>query len=130
MRVVIVLPTYNERENIGLLLDALLAQPVPTPIDLHMLVCDDESPDRTAEVVRARQRDTSRIHLSTGRKAGLGAAYVRGLHIALDDLHAQVIIQMDADFSHDPSDVLRLLAALASGADMVIGSRYVRGGQL
>lgn len=130
MRVVIVLPTYNERENIGSLLEALLGQGSATGHDTRILVCDDDSPDGTADVVRSLQRSQPAIHLSAGRKAGLGAAYIRGIRIALSELGAEVVMQMDADFSHDPSDVPRLLAALDGGADVAIGSRYVRGGSI
>jgi dolichol-phosphate mannosyltransferase len=130
MRVVIVLPTYNERDNIGPLLDALRAQGSRMAHELHILVCDDTSPDGTADVARAVQLRDPRVHLSLGQRAGLGAAYVRGMRAALSELAADAIVQMDADFSHDPADVPRLLAALESGADLVVGSRYVRGGRI
>src|SRR4051794_25244372 len=130
MKAVIVLPTYNERGNIGALLDAVLAESRRLPHELHVLVVDDESPDGTADVVRAFQSKHTNIHLSTGRRAGLGAAYVRGITLALDELRADAIVQMDADFSHDPAELPRLLAALDRGADFVIGSRYVEGGSI
>jgi len=130
MRVVIVVPTYNERDNIGPLIEALRVQRATMPHDLHILVCDDASPDGTAETVKAvLQRDPS-VHLSVGQRAGLGAAYVRGMRTALSELAADAIVQMDADFSHNPADVPRLLAALEAGADVVIGSRYVPGGRI
>ncbi|HTS23097.1 MAG TPA: glycosyltransferase family 2 protein [Casimicrobiaceae bacterium] len=130
MKVVIVVPTYNERGNIGPLLEALLAQAARSPHDLHVLVCDDASPDGTAELVLAARRDHPRIHLSPGRRLGLGAAYLRGMRCAMDELGADAVLQMDADFSHDPADVPRLLAALEQDADLVIGSRYVPGGRI
>jgi dolichol-phosphate mannosyltransferase len=130
MRVVIVLPTYNERDNIGPMLEALLAQARAIAGELHVLVVDDESPDGTGDVVRTVQRDHANVHLSQGAKAGLGAAYVRGFRHALGELRADVVMQMDADFSHDPRDVPRLVGALDAGADVVIGSRYVPGGAI
>jgi dolichol-phosphate mannosyltransferase len=130
MRVVIVLPTYNERANVGPLLEALLERGAAMAHDLHVLVCDDSSPDGTAAAVRAVQERHPNVHLSLGQRAGLGAAYVRGMRMALDELAAEAVVQMDADFSHDPADVPRLLAALEAGADLAIGSRYVRGGRI
>jgi dolichol-phosphate mannosyltransferase len=91
---------------------------------MHILVVDDNSPDGTAEVVRAERSAWPNLHLITGEKQGLGAAYVRGMKYALNELHADVVMEMDADFSHDPGDVPRLIEAIAGGADFVIGSRY------
>lgn len=122
MKTVIVLPTYNERANLELLLPQLLSQ-----TDAHVLVVDDDSPDGTAEVVRACS--SARVHLLSGEKRGLGAAYKRGMRYALEELEADVVVEMDADFSHAPTDVQRLVDAL-DGADFVIGSRYVEGGRI
>jgi dolichol-phosphate mannosyltransferase len=128
-RVVVVVPTYNERENLGPLLEALRAQFAAMRYDGHVLVVDDNSPDGTAEVARETARSWPNVHLLTGPKLGLGVAYKRGIRHALDELGADVVIQMDGDFSHNPADIPRLLAALDGGADFVIGSRYVRGGR-
>jgi dolichol-phosphate mannosyltransferase len=127
---VIVLPTYNERENIQALIPALLKELRRVPYVSHILVVDDNSPDGTADAVRALMRESPSLHLLSGAKRGLGAAYVRGMRHALTALSADVVVQMDADFSHDPADVPRLLHALAQPADFVIGSRYVRGGSI
>jgi dolichol-phosphate mannosyltransferase len=127
---VIVLPTYNERENIQALIPALLEELRRVPYVSHILVVDDNSPDGTADAVRALMRESPSLHLLSGAKRGLGAAYVRGMRHALTALSADVVVQMDADFSHDPADVPRLLHALAQPADFVIGSRYVRGGSI
>ena len=127
---VIVLPTYNERENIRTLIPALLQQLRLVSYVSHILVVDDNSPDATADAVRLLMREAPNLHLITGAKQGLGAAYVRGISHALGALSADVVVQMDADFSHDPADVPRLLQALAQPADFVIGSRYVRGGSI
>lgn len=123
MKYVVVLPTYNEKENLKRLLPKLLAHK-----HLHVLVVDDNSPDATAEV--AKKSRSPRVHLLSGEKKGLGVAYSRGIQYALNELEADVVIEMDADHSHDPQDLPRLLEALEQGADFVIGSRYVKGGRI
>ena len=128
MKVVVVIPTYNERKNLGPLLEALQEQFAGMDRDMHVLVVDDDSPDGTAQVVKEAQRSWGNVHLLTGERRGLGVAYARGIRYALDELAADAVVQMDADFSHNPADVPRLVAALDSGADFVIGSRYVKGG--
>lgn len=125
-----ILPTYNERDNIGRMIDALQEQSQNFLHDMNILVVDDSSPDGTADVVRMRQAAHPNVHLLMGQKAGLGAAYIRGMVYAMDKLHADVVFEMDADFSHKPEDVPRLMAALDQGADFVIGSRYVKGGSI
>lgn len=127
MRVAVVVPTYNERENIGALLDALREVLSPLAGETFVLVVDDMSTDGTGAVVLERRRSDSGIHLLSGRRAGLGAAYVRGLDYVLANFDADVVIQMDADFSHSPRDIPRLLRAIAAGADLAIGSRYAGG---
>lgn len=130
MKTVIILPTYNEQDNIGPLIAALEHHFLTMPHEMHILVVDDNSPDGTADVVREIQKQHGNVHLLQGQKAGLGAAYIRGIHYALDALEADAVFEMDADFSHKPEDVPRLLAALDAGADLVIGSRYVKGGSI
>jgi len=130
MKIVVILPTYNEKENVGLIIHALQEQFRKIPHDMHILVVDDNSPDGTAEIVRAARNEFSNLHLITGEKQGLGAAYVRGMKYAINELHADVVMEMDADFSHNPADVPRLIEAVAEGADFVIGSRYVPGGKI
>lgn len=132
LKVVMILPTYNERDNIGHIIDALQAQFRHMPHDMHILVVDDSSPDGTADIVRQKQAGGSNanVHLLMGQKAGLGAAYIRGMSHAMDKLHADAVFEMDADFSHKPEDVPRLMVALDQGADFVIGSRYVKGGSI
>lgn len=125
--VCVVIPTYNEVDNLAPVTAALLALPIPA---LHVLVVDDDSPDGTGAVAdRLARRHPDRvsvIHRSEDR--GLGRAYVAGFRAALQ-LGAQYVVQMDADFSHNPADVPRLLDA-CTGADVVIGSRYISGGGL
>jgi dolichol-phosphate mannosyltransferase len=130
MKIAVVVPTYNERENISPLLARVFGQQTKTRHDLHVLVVDDDSPDRTADVVRDLQRTESRLHLLTGRKEGLGRAYVRGMAYALDTLQADAVVQMDGDLSHDPDDLPRLFAEIDAGQTFVIGSRYVAGGSI
>lgn len=130
MKVVIILPTYNERGNIVALLASLQDEFQRIRPDMHVLVVDDNSPDGTAGLVREEMQRYPNVHLITGEKAGLGAAYIRGMQHAIDELRADVVFEMDADFSHNPADVPRLLAALEASADFVIGSRHVKGGSI
>ncbi len=130
MKIVVILPTYNEKENIGLMLGALRVQFRNLRHDMNILVVDDNSPDGTADVVRAEAKQAANIFLITGQKQGLGAAYVRGMKYAINELHADAVMEMDADFSHKPEDVPRLIEAIDQGADFVIGSRYVPGGKI
>lgn len=128
VEVCFVIPTYNEADNIEPMLSRL-AELHPDP-GVAFLVVDDGSPDGTAALVRAFAADDGRVHLLEGVRRGLGDAYVRGITHALEVLGAETVIQMDADFSHDPADADRLLARLAAGADVALGSRYVAGGGL
>jgi dolichol-phosphate mannosyltransferase len=119
----IVIPTYNERENIERLLPALLA----LPLDLHALVVDDNSPDGTGRFVAEWSAREPRLHvLHRPGKLGLGGAYIAGFKWALAETDARFIFEMDADFSHDPAAIPQFLEKIAS-ADLVIGSRYARG---
>jgi dolichol-phosphate mannosyltransferase len=118
---VVCLPTYNERENIEPMLRALAGKGV------RVLVVDDNSPDGTGELADALARELDYVDvLHRERKEGLGPAYLAGFRRALAD-GAELVLEMDCDFSHDPNDVARLIAA-AGGADLVLGSRYVAGG--
>lgn len=130
MRAVIVLPTYNERDNILPIVSALYEVFERIPHEMHILVVDDNSPDGTGDIVREAQQRFERLHLLEGDRAGLGAAYIRGMRHALSALESDVVFEMDADFSHDPQDVPRLLAEIEAGYDFVIGSRYVPGGSI
>ena len=122
MKTLVISPTYNERKNIQSLVEQVLG---PNP-DYHLLVVDDNSPDKTAEKVKELQQLYPNLHLEERPgKAGLGTAYLFGFQWALDR-HFEAIVQMDADLSHDPKDVPRLVAELEKH-DLVIGSRYVDG---
>jgi dolichol-phosphate mannosyltransferase len=119
----IVIPTYNESENIAALIPRILEHP-----RFQVLVVDDNSPDGTANVVRELGETDKRINLlSRPSKQGLGTAYLAGFQRALQD-GAQYIFEMDADFSHDPQYLPLLLQAAEQRYDLVLGSRYVPGG--
>jgi dolichol-phosphate mannosyltransferase len=127
VRVAICLPTYNERENLEPLVRALQAVIAEHELDAHLLVVDDNSPDGTGELADALARTVPSLSvLHRPAKEGLGPAYVAGFLAALAT-EADLVITMDCDFSHDPVDVPRLLAA-AEEADVAVGSRYVSGG--
>lgn len=130
LKIVIIIPTYNERANIALLLDTLQEQFVTLEHDMRVLVVDDNSPDGTQDAVRDCMRRIPKLELISGEKQGLGNAYIRGMKHVLRNADADAVFEMDADFSHKPEDVPRLIAALESGADFVIGSRYVDGGSI
>lgn len=127
---VVIIPTYNEAGNITPLVKAL-ASVFATIKQYRMLILfvDDNSPDGTAkEIVRsARQYSFVRL-LSNKRKGGLGHAYKKGMRYALDRLHADVLFEFDADFSHDPTKIPLMLAQIDQGTDLVLGSRYLPGG--
>jgi dolichol-phosphate mannosyltransferase len=122
-RAVVCLPTYNERENLEPMLHALADK------DVRVLVIDDNSPDGTGEIADRLAAELDYVEvLHRERKEGLGPAYLAGFRRALAD-GAELVLEMDCDFSHSPDDVPRLVAA-ARDADLVLGSRYVRGGSI
>jgi dolichol-phosphate mannosyltransferase len=125
-KVTVCLPTYNERENLEPMVHALLERLAP---EGGVLVIDDASPDGTGELADRLASEHARVAvLHRTRKEGLGPAYIAGFRRALAD-GAELVFEMDCDFSHDPDDVPRLIEA-ASGADLVLGSRYVPGGRI
>ncbi len=123
---VVIIPTYNEKENIAAIIEAVLE----LPHAFDVLVIDDGSPDGTATIVREKMDEhPGRVHLVERKgKLGLGTAYITGFKWALERRNYQYIFEMDADFSHNPKDLLKLYDACAKeGADMAVGSRYVTG---
>lgn len=121
-RALVIVPTYNERENIRRLVDAVLRQDGR----LEVLVVDDGSPDGTGEIAAEMQANDTRVHLlERGSKMGLGTAYIAGFRWALERNY-QYVLEMDADFSHDPSHLPQFLRAIEN-ADLVLGSRYQQG---
>lgn len=133
MKVVFVLPTYNEKGNIDRLIETLEEEIFPKlkKNTIEILVVDDSSPDGTAEVIKNLSRKYNNLHLFINKqKLGLGAAYVRGMSHAIDEMKADVIFQMDADLSHDPNKIPLFLEKIDEGFDMVIGTRYSGGGSI
>jgi dolichol-phosphate mannosyltransferase len=129
LRSLVIVPTYNERENIQAILSAVLHQ----PNGFHVLVVDDGSPDGTADIVRGLQKELYEENLfllERKGKLGLGTAYIAGFQWGLEKGY-DYLFEMDADFSHDPSDLPRLLdACVNGGADVAVGSRYCKGGSV
>ena len=130
MKVVIVVPTYNEAKNIGRLLDTVSEEVKNISHETRVLVVDGTSPDGTADVVREKMKTHKFVDLVVKEKGGLGADYIYGFKYAMDEMGADVIVEMDADFQHDPKDVHRLVAEIENGYDYIIGSRFVKGGSI
>lgn len=123
----VIIPTYNEKENIVRMIETVFA----LDHSFHLLIVDDGSPDGTGDLVRAQQeRFPGQLFLlERSGKLGLGTAYITGFRWALERGYAY-IFEMDADFSHNPADLLRLHAACAGGAGVAVGSRYTSGGRV
>ncbi|MDK2977175.1 MAG: dolichol-phosphate mannosyltransferase [Candidatus Marinimicrobia bacterium] len=123
MKRIVIIPTYNEKANVGNLIRDIRNLDL-NPLDI--LIVDDNSPDGTADLIRDMQKNDKGLHLIVRPgKLGLGTAYIKGFHYALDHGY-DLIAQMDADYSHDPKDLVKLFKA-AEKYDWVIGSRYVTG---
>lgn len=121
----VIIPTFNEKENIAKIIQAVLE----LPMKFDILIVDDGSPDGTAQIVKDLQPENKgRIHIiERSGKQGLGTAYIRGFEFGLKNKY-DYICEMDADFSHNPKDLIRLVEACQNGADLSVGSRYVKGG--
>jgi dolichol-phosphate mannosyltransferase len=125
-RILIVIPTYNERDNVVMITERVRAA-MP---DAHVLVVDDNSPDGTGEIADELAAKDDHIHvLHRAGKEGLGAAYIAAFRWGLDEGY-NVLVEMDADGSHQPEELHKLLEAVADGADLSIGSRWVPGGKV
>ncbi|OGM25929.1 hypothetical protein A3D00_00945 [Candidatus Woesebacteria bacterium RIFCSPHIGHO2_02_FULL_38_9] len=131
-RVVIVMPSYNEAENIGRMIEELFEKEFPKidKTEMHLLVVDDNSPDGTGEIVKRAMVKYRNLHLLEGTKQGLGWAYIRGMKYAMEKIRADAVIEMDADFQHPPRFVKPMVEAYLEGADYIIGSRYIKGGSV
>lgn len=123
----VIIPTYNEKENI----EKIIRKVISLPGGYHLLIVDDGSPDGTADIIKRLQTEfTAQLHLLERKgKLGLGTAYIAGFKWALQHQY-EYIFEMDADFSHDPEDLNRLYERCKQGADVVVGSRYTRGGKV
>ncbi len=132
MHAVIIIPTYNEKGNIELLIKNLEEEIFPQ-IKTHqmsILVADDSSPDGTGEVVKELQGKYKNLEVLVGEKAGLGAAYIRAMTYAVEKMNADVMFEMDADFFHDPQKIPEFLQKIDEGNDFVVGTRYSKGGSI
>jgi dolichol-phosphate mannosyltransferase len=128
---VIVIPTYNEANSIGEMIDYLFNKTFPgiTDWDCQLLVVDDTSPDGTYKVVQEKQKKYKKLHLFLNKqKAGIGTAYVVGFRYAMKELKADVLIEFDGDFQHPPETIPVMLKEIKDGADYVLGSRKIKGG--
>ncbi len=132
MRIVVIIPTYNEAESIGSLIDAVEIE--LNEIKNHefkILVVDANSPDKTGEIVKNLQKKYKNLELLVEpTRRGLGAAYILGMLHATNHLSADALMEFDGDFQHNPKEIKKLIAALDDGYDYVIGSRYVKGGEI
>lgn len=124
---IVIIPTYNEKENI----EKMIRKVFSLPVEFHILIVEDNSPDGTADIVKRLMAEFSGKLFIEERKGklGLGTAYIHGFKWALKKSY-EYIFEMDADFSHNPEDLIRLREACVKGADLAVGSRYVKGGQV
>lgn len=129
-KAIVIIPTYNERENIQRVIELLFEQFKKVDgWDMGIMVVDDTSPDKTYEIVREMQDKYKKLHLLLNpQKAGLGGAYLKGMKEVFGKLGAEVALQFDADLSHDATKIPLFMKAIDEGADMVVGSRYIQGG--
>ncbi|HSW56715.1 MAG TPA: glycosyltransferase, partial [Ignavibacteriaceae bacterium] len=122
MKTLIIIPTYNELENLPRLLPEVLSKDE----SIDVLIVDDNSPDETAAFVESQMKNNNRIHLIKRQsKQGLGTAYIAGFKYALQN-NFEIIFEMDADFSHDPKEIPRFLDEIKN-SDVILGSRYING---
>lgn len=132
MRSIVIIPSFNELENISRVIEkVLIVADAADEHELSILVVDDSSPDGTAERVRTIMKKEQRVQLLLNKqKAGLGAAYLKGMEHAFNELNADVVFEFDADLSHDAEKIPLFLAKIREGYDMVLGSRYRKGGSI
>jgi dolichol-phosphate mannosyltransferase len=136
-KIVVIMPTYNEAENIGRMIDELVGKEFPKikGADMHLLIVNDlpsdgSSDDGTGDIVRKNMEKYKNLHILEDKKQGLGWAYIRGMKHAMSKLNADAVMEMDADFQHPPEFVEPMVKAYLDGADYVIGSRYIPGGSI
>jgi dolichol-phosphate mannosyltransferase len=127
LKKLVIIPTYNEKENI----EKIIRKVFSLPGDFNLLIVDDGSPDGTGDIIKSLQPEfPQKLHILERKgKLGLGTAYIAGFKWGLQHNY-DYIFEMDADFSHNPDDLNRLFEATQQGADVVIGSRYIRGGKV
>jgi len=130
-KIVIVMPAWNEAENIKKMIEELVKREFPKiDADMQLLVVDNHSTDGTTKIVENASKAYRHVHIIQQDKPGLGWAYVRGMQYAVDELAADAVMEMDADFQHPPRFVKPMVDAYLAGAEYVIGSRYIKGGSV
>lgn len=130
-RAVIILPTYNEAGTVEQVTKEIFNEAKKKPNwEIHLLVVDSKSQDKTEEIVRKLARLNNHLHLLSVEKEGLGKAYIQGFRYAMEKFNPFVLFEMDADLSHDPKELSNFLQAIEQGADFVVGSRYMKGGAI
>lgn len=130
-KIVIVMPAWNEAENIKKMISVLNEEEFPKiKADMNLLIVDNHSKDGTDKIVEEASKKHGNIHIIQQDKPGLGWAYVRGMQYAMEELKADAILEMDADFQHPPRFVKPMVDAYLDGADYAIGSRYIKGGSV
>lgn len=130
MTLAVVTTTYNEKGNISPFIRAVFDELVKIPDPSYLVVVDGESTDGTLDEINVLKEKFPHLRLLTFPKAGIGRAYNEAIPQVINDFKADTIVTMDADFSHDPKDIAKLVAALEKGADLAIGSRYIAGGAI
>jgi len=132
-KVVIIMPAWNEEDNIRRMIDELVDNEFPKiqQVEMHLLVVDNNSKDKTAKIVEEASKTRKNVHvIQQGEKSGLGWAYIAGMKYAIRKLKADAVMEMDADFQHPPAFVAPMVEAYIGGADYAIGSRYIPGGSV
>lgn len=131
-KAIVIIPTYNEAENLPITIEKLADIFINIKNwQMQILVVDDSSPDGTAAVVKQLQKKYSFLKLLVNeKKAGLGSAYLKGMDQAFNNLNADLVFEFDADLSHDPGKIPQMLEHVESGSDLVLGSRYIKGGSI
>src|SRR3990167_10209007 len=130
MRLVVNIPTYNEKDNVEEIINNVLAvSKKMSDIDLHVLVSDSRSPDGTADIVKKISKVNPKVHYLNVKVRGLGIGVVKGHRFAVDKLKADLLAQMDGDLSHDPSTLPVMFDYIKKGYDLVNGSRLMPGGK-
>lgn len=129
-KILIVIPTYNEAKNIERLVKSIEEVSLQESYSLSLLIVDDRSPDGTAKIINELNHRYGNINLLSANKSGLGQAYIRGFTYALKHIDFDILLTMDADFSHNPTDIPLLIRGVDENTDYVIGSRYVTGSKI
>lgn len=130
MRLVVTIPTYNEKENIEEIIKLVLSQSKNIPgVDIHVLISDSHSPDGTGEIVKKISQTNPKVHYLDVKEKGLGIGLVKGHRYAIDKLKADILAQLDGDLSHDPSTLPAMVKYIDQGYELVLGSRLIKGGK-